>query len=74
MRARRAACSCCRGDEAFLAHARQHDVAARERIVEMVPRRQRGGARAARRSSATPASVSCFAGLPNRCRDIVSTP
>ena len=32
------------------------------------------GARASPAISAHSASVSCFAGLPNRCRDIVSTP
>ena len=56
------------GDEPFFAHPRQHDVAARR------PRRRGSSTATARtargpgrRSARTPRSVSCLAGLPNRC-------
>ncbi len=63
------------GDEAFLAHPCQHDVAALDaRRRDSTTATALDGARARPAISAHSARFNCFAGRPNRCRDIVSTP
>ena len=62
-------------DESLVAHPprARRGCAPRHRRDDSTARVQRGRAQD-RQSGRDSASVSCFAGLPNRCRDIVSTP